>query len=253
MLWLRDYKEIGNLPSDILIANAHAACRVSQEVMDRAIQIANSMVEAGTLNLDAALLVTAHQDFKGFLAERVRNNPEMLSEVEIRDTISAYISQKANEEIEGARTEERESANKELRIQQAAYEKNEAGYAAKLQEQKREIDQLKRQLEDDKKEQISQKIKRAEKYAKKGSEWVYHSFMAAVLLVDVILIIIFGIQCWKEFVEGDAWLPYLIIEILGFFGVPSMLLAKGSPCYKWICRCKDRVYSKLYSFFLSHD
>ena len=253
LLWLRDYKEVTNLPSDILIANAHAACRVSQEVMDRAIQIATSMVEAGTLNLDAALLVTAHSDFKGFLAERVGNNPEMLSELEIRDTINAYISQKANEKIEDARTEEREMAKKELRTQKTTYTKREAGYEAKLLARDQEIDKLKKQIEASKQDQMTKRIMRAEKYAKMLSGCVYCAFMAVLLLIDLVLIIIFGIQCWKEFIDGDAWLPYLVIEILGFFGVPPMLLAKGSPCHKWICRRKDKVYGKLYSFFLRYE
>lgn len=253
LLWLRDYKEASNLPSDILIANAHAACRVSQEVMDRAIQIANSMVEAGTLNLDAALLVTAHADFKGFLAERVRNNPEMLSEGEIRDTISAYILEKSNEQIEIARGEERASAKKKLNNQQDAHAITVAGYEAKLQKRDSEIDQLKKQMEKEKKEQIAKRVARAEKYAQVLSDGIYCAFVVLLLLLDVVLVIIFGIQCWKEFVEGDAWLPYLFIEVLGFIGVPPMLLSKGSPCYKWICRCKDRIYSKLYSFFLQYE
>jgi len=253
LLWLRDYKEVSNLPSDILIANAHAACRISQEVMDRAIQIANSMVDAGTLNLDAALLVTAHPDFKGFLAERVRNNPEMLSENEIRDTISAYISQKSNKQVEVARAEERESAEKKLNKQQAAYSKSEAVYEEKLQEQNEEISQLKKQIEDNKKAQIVKRITRAEKYAKMISDGLYWSFIVLLLLIDLVLVVIFGIQCWKEFATGDAWAPYLVVEILGFFGIPPMLLAKGSPCYKWICRCKDKVYGRLYSFFLRYE
>ena len=133
LLWLRDYKKINNLPSDVLISNAHAACRVSQKVMDRAIQIAVSMAEAGTLNQDAALLVTSHSDIKAVLAERVRNNVEMLSEYEVKETINAYISQRAKEQIENARGEERMVAQKEI------YEKK-ADYEA-------EIDKLNKQIE----------------------------------------------------------------------------------------------------------
>lgn len=253
LLWLRDYKEGSNLPSDILIANAHAACRVSQEVMERAIQIANSMVDAGTLNLDAALLVTAHPDFKGFLAERVRNNPEMLSENEIRDTISAYISQKATEQINVAREEERASAENKLNGQQEAYLKKEAVYEDELQNRNKEITELKRQIEKNQNEQRSRHIMRAEKYAKTISNWIYYAFMAVLLLANAVLVIIFGVRCWNEFVEGDAWLPYLIVDVLSFFGIPPMLLAKNSPCNKWICRQRDRVYSWIYSRFLSYE
>lgn len=253
LLWLRDYKEVINLPSDILIANAHAACRVSQDVMDRAIQIANSMVEAGTLNLDAALLVTAHPDFKCILAERVRNNADMLSEHEIRETISAYISQKANEEIETARQDERENAEKELLSHETEFAKREAGYETKLQERDSEINRLKKLIEKDRREQLDKRIIRAEKYAKTLSDCCYYAFMVIVLSIALLLVVVFGIQCWKEFIEGDAWLPYLIIEILGFIGIPAMLLAKESPFHKWICRHRDKIYSRLYSFFLKYE
>lgn len=239
LLWLRDYKKINNLPSDVLISNAHAACRVSQKVMDRAIQIAVSMAEAGTLNQDAALLVTSHSDIKAVLAERVRNNVEMLSEYEVKETINAYISQRAKEQIENARGEERMVAQKEI------YEKK-ADYEA-------EIDKLNKQIEMEQKKQVETKVARAEKYAKKISGWCYYVLMVVLSLIGLLLVAIFGIRCWKEFVEGNAWWPYLVVEILGFIGVPSMLLAKKSPCHKWICRRRDKIYSHLYSCFLQHE
>lgn len=251
LLWLRDYKEVSNLPSDLLIANAHAACRVSQEVMDRAIQIANSMVEAGTLNLDAALLVTAHSDFKGFLAEHVRNNPAMLNEHEIRETINAFISTNANKKIEDAREEERETANRKLGKQNEAHTIVKAGYEAKLQERDAEIVQLKKQIAENNKEQNDRKVMLAEKYANVASHLVHCLLMGGLFLVNLVLIVVFGVRCWNEYVKGDTWLPYFVVEMLSFIGVPMMLLAKGSPCNKWICRCKDRVYSRLYSFCLT--
>ena len=86
------------------------------------------------------------------------------------------------------------------------------------------------------KKQVETKVARAEKYAKKISGWCYYVLMVVLSLIGLLLVAIFGIRCWKEFVEGNAWWPYLVVEILGFIGVPSMLLAKKSPCHKWICR-----------------
>ena len=108
-------------------------------------------------------------------------------------------------------------------------------------------------MEKDQKEQAEKKIARAERYAKAIANWCYRAFMIVLFSIDLLLIIVFGIQCWKEFIEGDAWMPYLIIEILGFIGVPPMLLAKDSPCHKCICRYRDKIYGRLYSFFLQHD
>lgn len=251
LLWLRDYKEVTNLPSDLLIANAHAACRVTPEVMERAIQLANSMVEEGTLNLDAALLVTAHPDFKGFLAEHVRNNPAMLNEREIRETIDAFISANATKKIEDAREEERKNATRELGEQKEAHTKIETGYIAKLHEQDAEIVQLKRQLAENNEAHNAKRIMLAEKLATIVSQTVYYLFLSVLLLVNLGLMAIFGIRCWNEYVKGNSWLPYFIVELLSFFGVPSMLLSRRSPCNKWICRFKDKVFSQLYSFILS--
>lgn len=253
LLWLRDYKEGVDIPSDILIANAHAACRVSQEVMDRAIQIATSMVEAGTLNVDAALLVTAHSDFKGFLAEHVRNNPEILSENEIKETINAYISQQASDQIKSARKDERKVAQSELFIQKELFAKSEAGYEAKLEAKDAEIDRLKMQMKQEQQNYADKRIARAEKYAITVSNWCYTALIVILIVIALLLIAVFGIKCWREYIEGDAWAPYLLIEILGFIGVPTMLLNKGSRCRKYIGRFRDNIYSRLYSFFLQHD
>ena len=116
-----------------------------------------------------------------------------------------------------------------------------------------EIDKLNKQIEMEQKKQVETKVARAEKYAKKISGWCYYVLMVVLSLIGLLLVAIFGIRCWKEFVEGNAWWPYLVVEILGFIGVPSMLLAKKSPCHKWICRRRDKIYSHLYSCFLQHE
>ena len=125
------------------------------------------------------------------------------------------------------------------------------GYEAKLQERDAEIVQLKKQIAENNKEQNDRKVMLAEKYANVASHLVHCLLMGGLFLVNLVLIVVFGVRCWNEYVKGDTWLPYFVVEMLSFIGVPMMLLAKGSPCNKWICRCKDRVYSRLYSFCLT--
>ena len=250
LLWLRDYKQISSLPSDMLIANAHAACRVTTEVMDRAIQIANAMVESGTLPPDAALLVSSHTEFKGFLAERVHNNVSMLSENQIRDAVTAYIAKQAEVQIESARDEERDHAAEALSREQETRAKISASYENALQDKDSQIELLKRQLalKDEKAKQ--DRIRKAEHNAQAMSKWLFYGMFAVLFAIDLVIVGIFGIHCWKEYSAGNSWLPYLFVEALGFLGVPALVLSKKSPCYKAICRFRDKAYSKLYTYFL---
>lgn len=253
LLWLRDYKEVSNLPSDILIANAHAACRVSQEVMDRAIQIANAMVEAGTLNVDAALLVTAHPNFKGFLAEQVRNNTEMLSENQIRDTINAYISTCAHEQIQNVREEEREHAQRELNNQKDSHTMITAEYQELLQKSEAEAARLRAQIENDKKDAIAKKVERADKYARRISNALYALACVLLIAATVTVAVIFSIQCYREIIQGDMWIPYVVVEALGVVGVLALFAGKKSPGRICACRQRDKIYSWFYSYFLKRE
>ena len=253
LLWLRDYKDISNLPSDILIANAHAACRPSLEVIDRAIEIANSMVATGTLSMDAALLVSAHPDFKGFIAERVRNNPSALNENEVQETISAYIAYKSLESIENAREEERDVAAKERTKQKKVIDSMQSKFQSELLEKDTEIKGLKEKIEKETKAQLAKKIMRAEKYANNISRMVFYLLQTVIWFAGLFLIAVFGKRCYMEFIDGNAWLPYLLIEILSFISIPAMLLSKKSIFNKIIFRLRDKVYSAVYSCIISKD
>lgn len=252
LLWMRDYKQTSSLPSDILIANAHAACRVTPEVMDRAIQIADTMAASGTLLPDAALMVSAHTDFKPFLAERVRNNAAMLSENEIRDAVTAYISKQSREQVAAVRDEERVNAEEKLSRQKDAHSQISAEYEAELQSRDNTIKALRQEILIKEENSKQDKIHRAEKHAHKLSQTAFYMMIGLLFALDMAIVLVFGIHCWNEYCSQNAWLPYLIVEVLGFTGVPALILSKSSPLYKAICWSRDRIYSKAYSFFLDN-
>lgn len=109
------------------------------------------------------------------------------------------------------------------------------------------------QMKQEQQNYADKRIARAEKNAITVSNWCYTALIVILIVIALLLIAVFGIKCWREYIEGDAWAPYLLIEILGFIGVPTMLLNKGSRCRKYIGRFRDNIYSRLYSFFLQHD
>lgn len=258
LLWLQDHKQISNLPSDILIANAHAACRVSTEVMDRAIQIANAMAENGTIPSDAALLVSSHADFKGFIADRVRNDATKLSEETIRSAVNDYIKTRASEHIAAAREEEREEAHGIITAQQNEHLKENNGMKEVIRKKEHEIEKLKQQLADrdaqfvrDSEEARARKYSKAENSAKRVAHIVHTVLYSFAILAAMILILTFTIHCYSVYIRGGAWIPYVVVDVLSFLSIPLIFISKKSLCYRLISRVSDWIYAKVYSFIIS--
>ena len=260
LLWLQDHKQIGNLPSDILIANAHAACRVSTDVMDRAIQIANTMAENGIIPSDAALLVSSHADFKSFIADRVRNDANQLSDETIRSAVDAYIRSKADVEIVAAREEERRKSQNVIDSQKNRHSQESAEMHGVIQDQVDEINRLKREMaeEQQKHKQEAEDVKKrkcdkAEQKARGAAAFVLKALRGASVVIALYLVAIFACHCYFTYVEEKSWGPYAVIDLIGFVSVPFIFISKNSFWYHWIGRVSDRVYSKVYSWIISEE
>jgi len=260
LLWLQDYKQSSSLPSDILIANAHAACRVSQEVMDRAIELATKMEESGSIPSDAALLVTSHTAFKPFIAERVQNNSALLSDEEIHSAINDFINACATAKIEEVRTEEKQHADAAMNAQRQLHSNETRVLQSELQAKNEAIARLERQIsEQEKREMLEKETARQQKYdrigkkAQNASNLVRIALQALSVIAAITAIIIFAIHCYQAFVAEQSWLPYVIIEVLSFLSIPTIFLSKKSIFYKWVCRLGDWVYSKVYSSLMNKN
>ena len=254
LLWLRDYKNISSLPSDILISNAHAACRVSNEVMDRAMELAAKMERNGAIPSDAALLVSSHTEFKPFIAKRVRNNVSLLSDDEIRAAIDEYISSCANAKIEETRTAVQRQAQDTLDSQAKIHSAETTAMQNKLQQKDDTIAQLQEQLdrrdEQDRlarKAAIQKKYEQAERKAKKASNIIRNILRSIAFLAACCVTIIFAVHCYEAYISGQSWLLYAIVDILSFIAIPAIFVSKKSFLYKLICKLGDCVYTKVYS------
>ena len=247
LLWLREYKRVTTLPSDVLIANAHAACRVSNEVMERAIQIAHSMKETGTLTIDAALLVSAHSEFASFLAEQVRNDPAELNESSVKSLISGFIEKQSEQKVITARNEEKALAEKKLSSQKVLHESISAKNQERFQSYENQIAALQKEKQDTSTLQRKRIVELADKQAKRVSTLVYVALYCILFFALGTLCTIFTIHSITEYCAGNVWLPYLVVDFLSFLGILQLFLPRKSFDVHLICRVRDRVYGAVYS------
>lgn len=257
LLWLRDHKQITNLPSDILIANAHAACRVSTEVMDRAIEIANGMVDNGIIPPDAALLVSSHPEFKCFVANRFRNDASKLNDESVRQAVESYISCLSREEVEAVRRNERKSAQENIAAQKQEHAVEKKILEAHILEQANTIQKLTKDIEErkakearDKELATKKRSAYAEGKAKRARSMTLQILYTFSAIFALALVLIFGIKCFQLYINEGAWLPYLIVEIVAFVGIPPLFVSKKSLCNKFINRISDQVYMHVYSKYI---
>ena len=97
ILWLSQYSKESQLPKNILIANAVAACQLSQEIMDEAISLANRMEGDKTISPEAALIIRSSPLIRPILFEKTLNNTENMNETTIEETIKAFVAQESQE------------------------------------------------------------------------------------------------------------------------------------------------------------
>lgn len=265
LLWLQDHKQTTTLPSDILIANAHAACRVAPEVMDRAIQIADTLVKSGDIPSDAALLVRSHFELKQVLAESVSNDVTKLSDETVCTTIHKYIRGQSQHEINQARLAEQVQAKTTIEFQAKMHSSEKHSLITQIHdrdhllEEKDEIitklttDILKQKQTANEKEhrQILEKTEKIENIASSISKKLKKLITILFALAATTLFVIFAIQCYRNYIIGSGWLPYAIIEVLAFVGVPAIFLSPKSFLNNFISRVCDSIYTKIYSYLIS--
>lgn len=257
LLWLRDHKQVSNLPSDILIANAHAACRVSTEVMDRAVEIANAMVDNGTIPSDAALLVSSHPEFKRFIANRFQNDASRLNNDSVRLAIEEYISSISREEVEAVRNNERKNAQENIEEQRRKYAVEKETLKARILEQEDTIQRLTKEIHTktakevrDKEMATKKRCARAEKKAKIVRNITWCLLYSLSLIFAVTLVLVFGVKCYQSYINEGAWLPYMVVEVIAFISIPLLFVSKKSVNCKLINRLADKVYMYTYSKYI---
>ena len=102
LLWLGQQNKESQLPKNLLIANAVASCKISQDIMDDAIELACRMEQDKSIPSEAALIVRSQAVVRTLLFEKTHNNPALVTEDTIKNVIADYVTRESREEAEAA-------------------------------------------------------------------------------------------------------------------------------------------------------
>lgn len=108
LLWLSSYTTKSLLPETLLIANAIAASQLDQQVMDRAIDIAEDLAQNGGISKDAAAVLRSQYAVRPYLLEETQNDIDSVSEQAVRNTLDRF-----GDDLTGRRQAEQEIAIQE--------------------------------------------------------------------------------------------------------------------------------------------
>jgi len=209
ILWVGRHNKESNLPQDLLIANASAACELSPEVMNRAIELVDQMQAGGRIDSEAALIVRTMPIIKKYLFENTYNNVSMLTEEVIISTIEKFVTDSSKDSRDEA---------------------------------------IKKALEDNKKEQKKTAIKainkKATRYSKTTGNIVFWSLSILHAVLAIIAIVaLFSIQDYSnKFVLTllIVFLVYCVLQITDIFFKGMNIIRKISK------KCKCNMYTWMY-------
>lgn len=102
LLWLGQRNQKSQLPQNLLIANAVAACHITQDMMDRAIELACHMEQDGTIPSEAALIIRSQAAIRPILFDETRNDPSRLNEDAIKQVVSEFVANESYDRMEDA-------------------------------------------------------------------------------------------------------------------------------------------------------
>jgi hypothetical protein len=102
LLWLSRYNAKSTLPIDILISNAVSLNIASPEILERAFELTDKLVEDETLSEDAALMIRCQPRMKKYLGEATQNDSAAVSDITIKMALDKYIEAESSKRIENA-------------------------------------------------------------------------------------------------------------------------------------------------------
>lgn len=254
LLWLREYDGSSKLPSDLLIANACAACEVTQDVINRAIEIADMLEASGEISTDQALLIRSHTDIKPVLAATVQNDVSLVTANTIDCAIQRYIGERTDQHIQTIREEEQSKAR--------AAQKEFAERYRELKNQREEMersltkecDDLRRELKQRKSEGMRKRKtqfdkvnnsahQKADCYEKRWNTFLSVGF-ALLISATVIVCAYWSFLCGQS---GKSTWAAIIVDVLGIIGNVALLFPVRNRLKKWITNRANRIYQNEYS------
>lgn len=260
LLWLSNYNSKSSLPMDILIANATAACRLSPDVMNRAIELVDELVENGDLTDEAALVIRSQSSIKPFLFDITQNEVNAVTPDSVQQTIDKFVKVNSVKYVDKAAAIVEAKKNKEIerrdRISQQELEKRNREHQQELEKRDKENQRLRRELKrlKDERDERNQQRNRAtveagQKAARiaKGFEHLAISFFALVLVVTIC---IWGIKVTNDYslFSHPAW--NWMFGLLDLFSLAQIVDYVHNPngCIKKLAyRLRDLIFTHFYN------
>lgn len=226
LLWLGQQNRKSQLPQNLLISYAVAACQLSQDIMDQAIKLAVHMEEDNTIPSEAALIIRSQAAIRHYIFNETHNNPSSLTENTIEKVIKEYISNETEEASRENITKAVNEKEKELK----------AGYEA-------ELAQIKSQHDKEHRQQILEMQKDAENHATQIANLLSKITRYGLYTITLVSII-FSIYCW--IVGGFSFNNFaaIVLSLLSLFQIIDYLLKFANITEKLTIKVKNCIFAK---------
>lgn len=232
LLWLGQRNKKSCLPQNLLIANAVAACQISQDMMDQAIELTCRMELDNTIPSEAALIIRSSAAIRPILFERTQNNPAHLTEETLKQAIADYVVQESQEAAEAAVKMAVDANSVKLNAQ---HEKE----IARIRNELDRTNTLQRQQAIDMRND-------AEMMAEKSAQIASRVVRIAVLVLWLVCLV-GSVVCW---IRG-GWIytnvAAIVLSLLSFLQIVDYLFKIYSLSDRLAKKAHDKVFAIMYA------
>lgn len=232
LLWLGQRNKESQLPQNLLIANAVAACQITQDIMDQAIELAYRMEQDKAIPSEAALIIRSQSVIRSMLFDETRNNPSQLNENTIKKIISDFVARESRDDAEAAIEKAVDENAAKLRAQ----------HAQDMGRIKKELDQV---YAVQRQQAVSMRTD-AERIAKK---WACRAGKAVRITVLAIWLLCLAgsVYCWWR--GGFVYTNFsaIILSVLSLLQIVDYLFKVFDLKERFSGWAHDKVFAAMYS------
>lgn len=232
LLWLGQRNKESQLPQNLLIANAVAACQITQDIMDQAIELAYRMEQDKAIPSEAALIIRSQSVIRSMLFDETRNNPSQLNENTIKKIISDFVARESRDDAEAAIEKAVDENAAKLRAQ----------HAQDMVRIKKELDQV---YAVQRQQAVSMRTD-AERIAKK---WACRAGKAVRITVLAIWLLCLAgsVYCWWR--GGFVYTNFsaIILSVLSLLQIVDYLFKVFDLKERFSGWAHDKVFAAMYS------
>lgn len=230
LLWLSQYNKKSQLPKNILIANAVAACEVSQDIMEQAIELATQMEKDGIIQPEAALIIRSTHAIRSIVFEKTHNNPNRLTEDTIQDIISTFVKTESNKDkMEAIQSAVDQTSERLNSIHAKEMEEKDHRLEEEANKQRNTIIQMR--------EDAEQAARKSAKQAASITKFVLAALWLAIVVLSVL--------CWVKGGLGNG-IVGVVLGVLALLQIADYLFKFKNIPRRVSKSVEDRVFTRSY-------